>query len=310
MNIYLAIKAIQQDPPTDLGIISINRLTKLAKISRRAYYYWLNGGRKKSDTNDELNELLLSRIKIFFEKSHQTKGYLSMTAEINIWLKQMRLPPVNHKRIQRLMRQAGLRSVIRRKSPKEKNNTSAYIADNHLNREFNRSGINEVWVTDSTLIHYGIHNERRIWLCGVLDLYSNELLGWSLSNEKTTNAAIEAFEKAWKIFPDAKPLVHSDRGSAYTSYEFHEYLKARHITQSMSRPGKPHDNAVIESFWSQFKTEWLELSPTPLTSLNELKSYLIEGITYFSNHRRTHKNKGLTPIEVRLKSLNQMSRLT
>ncbi|BDR57525.1 IS3 family transposase [Xylocopilactobacillus apis] len=282
----------------ELGIVSISRLTTLAHVSRRAYYYWLNGGRKESQKSD-FNALLLGRIKVIFQASRQTKGYLSMTAELNVWLQDHQLPTVNHKRVRRLMREAGLRSVIRKKLPAESKIEAEYVVDNKLNRNFERKGINEVWASDSTFLTYGEHHEKGVWLCGVLDLYSGEILGWSLSLNKTTDAAIAAFDQAFQIFPDAHPLVHSDRGSAYTSFKFRDYLKEHQVEQSMSRPGNPHDNAVIESFWSQFKTEWMEQCEQDISTLENLNDYIKEGIHYFMTERRTQKNNGLTPLELR-----------
>ncbi|BDR59683.1 transposase [Xylocopilactobacillus apicola] len=222
-----------------------------------------------------------------------------MTAELNVWLRSMRLPQVNHKRVQRLMRQAGLHSVIRRKTQREAKIKADYVVENILNREFTRSNINEVWVSDSTQVQYGKRAGRKIWLCGVLDLYSGELLGWSLSQKKTTQAAIIAFDQAFERFPLAHPLVHTDRGSAYTSFEFRNYLDDHQVPQSMSRPGTPHDNAVIESFWSQFKTEWLLPRTRQIDNLAELANLINDGLNYFMTERRTLKHQGLTPFELR-----------
>lgn len=279
--------------------ISLNRIIQAAGVSRRAYFYWCSGGRATNPAPAEFNELILAQIKIEFEQSNRTRGTHSMTTAINVWLERQGLPKVNHKRIYRLMRQSGMVSVIRKKRPGYHKTQADYIAENTLNGDFERKGINEVWATDSTFVTYGKHNEMGIWLCGVIDLYSHEILGSSLSKTQTTVAAKEAFDQAYVSFPYAKPLVHSDRGSAYTSNEFRNYLRDKSSGQSMSRPGTPSDNAVMESFWAQFKTEWLDQRPKRFETLEELAEYIQAGLTYFATKRRTVKNNGLTPKELR-----------
>ncbi|WP_236700837.1 IS3 family transposase, partial [Agrilactobacillus composti] len=80
-----------------------------------------------------------------------------MTTAINVWLERQGLPKVNHKRVYRLMRQSGMVSVIRKKRPGYHKTQAAYIAENTLNGDFERKGINEVWATDSTFVTYGKH---------------------------------------------------------------------------------------------------------------------------------------------------------
>ncbi|WP_035456455.1 IS3 family transposase, partial [Agrilactobacillus composti] len=222
-DIYQAIKELNDELATDSSIvfektedpqqISLNRIIQAAGVSRRAYFYWCSGGRATNPAPAEFNELILAQIKIEFEQSNRTRGTHSMTTAINVWLERQGLPKVNHKRIYRLMRQSGMVSVIRKKRPGYHKTQADYIAENTLNGDFERKGINEVWATDSTFVTYGKHNEMGIWLCGVIDLYSHEILGSSLSKTQTTVAAKEAFDQAYVSFPYAKPLVHSDRGS-------------------------------------------------------------------------------------------------
>jgi len=83
------------------------------------------------------------------------------------------------------------------------------------------------------------------------------------------------------------------------SEQFHELLMTHHCKQSMSRPGTPHDNAVMESWWSLFKTDWVYQDANELAELSDMKKLIEEGIKYFNTKRSTRKRGGLTPQEIR-----------
>lgn len=93
-----------------------------------------------------------------------------------------------------------------------------------------------------------------------------------------------------------QPLIHTDRGSAYTSGTFNNFLNQFNIKRSMSRPGTPYDNAPMERWWNEFKLRWIERHETPKT-YQELIKLVESGIEYFNHYDRSTKRNGLTPDE-------------
>ena len=145
------------------------------------------------------------------------------------------------------MRILGLHSICRKKKHRRKKKpTAAYIAENILNREFTACGQNEKWLTDVT--EFKCNDGHKVYLCAVLDLYGRNIVSFSLSRKNNTALVLAAFEQAFQQYPDAKPLIHSDRGSSYTSRAFCKRIKRAGVERSMSRPGKCLDNAPMEGF--------------------------------------------------------------
>jgi len=91
-------------------------------------------------------------------------------------------------------------------------------------------------------------------------------------------------------------LVHTDRGSAYTSGQFTNYLGSLNIKRSMSRPGTPYDNAPMERWWNEFKLRWIERHPLVKTYA-ELVNLVEEGIEYFNHDNHSEQRNDRTPDE-------------
>ncbi|MFH5811651.1 hypothetical protein [Companilactobacillus sp. FL22-1] len=93
-------------------------------------------------------------------------------------------------------------------------------------------------------------------------------------------------------------MVHTDRGAAFTSNSFNNFLDQHSVTRSMSRPGTPYDNASMERWRSEFKLRWMDIHPTPKT-FEELVRLENDGIHYFNEISRSHTRNGHTPAEYR-----------
>src|SRR5699024_7892338 len=91
-------------------------------------------------------------------------------------------------------------------------------------------------------------------------------------------------------------LIHTDRGSAYTSRAFNHFINQFEITRSMSRPGTPYDNAPMERWWNEFKLRWMARHPRAKT-YQELITLVESGIEYFNHDNRSAQRNGLTPDE-------------
>lgn len=116
-----------------------------------------------------------------------------------------------------------------------------YIAENTLNRKFTACRPNEKWLTDVTEFQYG--DGRKAYLSAILDLYGRNIVSFSVSRKNDTALVLDTFERAFLQCYNDRPLVHSDRGTQYTSHAFRKRLEQERICQSMSRPGKCLDNA-------------------------------------------------------------------
>ena len=194
------------------------------------------------------------------------------------------------KRVQRLMRQAGIFSTIQTKyRPYTHNKDKIEERENLLEQDFGTTTINEKWVADITYIH--VLREGWCYLASVLDLHSKKVIGYSFSRKMTTDIVVEALENAFSIQRPSKELIlHTDLGSQYTNQEFQALLVKRNIKPSFSRKGCPYDNACIESFHASLKKE--EVYQTKYVTFEEAKLAIFQYIEGWYNRKRIHSSIG------------------
>ena len=257
-------------------------------VSRQAYYKGLNRHETVWEYRDRQ---LKGHIRYWFDKNLQGIG--SGNILTNLQKDESINFPVTFKMVRRVMRELGIRCQVRMKKHSRIKQYEQYILDNVLNQEFDVSAPNEVWLSDSTELPYGINGEYKVRLSGVLDLYGYR---YNLSETETSAAEIQVFQRAFTAAGKVHPLVHTDRGSAYTSGAFNNFLNQFEIERSMSRPGTPYDNAPMERWWNEFKLRWMARHPTPKT-YQELVKLVEEGIEYFNHQNRSAQRNGLTPDE-------------
>ena len=273
---------------------SISKLTKIAGITRDAYYKWF----KRSDsTYRKQQRQLLKSILEMEEKHNFTLGYSSMTTQLKF---ERKLDfEVGLKRVRSCMRANNIRVNIRKKRHNRVRRLEEYVSENLLASQFDRTTKNEVWVTDTTEVTYFENNRpQKVRLHVVLDLYGRFVISHTLSKTETTSAAIETFKKAFECEPKAHPLIHTDRGAAYCSQAFNDYLEKMNCIHSMSHPGHPWENSPIERWWNDFKLLWINRHPQP-QSLEELEQLVVMGIEYFNTKKAYASKNGLTAEEFR-----------
>ena len=212
-----------------------NRLCRLMGVSRSAYYAWLHRSPTTTEKNDQaLTEIIVSA----FKKSRATYGTRRLK---KVLFQQDRM--VGRRRIGRLMRDAKLACKTRRRFKATTNSKhNLPVADNHLNRQFAVQRPNQVYAGDITYIHT---QEGWLYLAVVIDLFSRQIVGWSMAEHMRTKLVNDALLMAiWKRKPAKSLLWHTDRGSQYAS-ESHRALLTQHgIRQSRSRKGNCWDNGV------------------------------------------------------------------
>ena len=196
------------------------------------------------------------------------------------------------------MKEAGLACKTKRRFKATTNSKHELpIAPNYLDRQFSVVQINQVYVGDITYIHT---LEGWLYLAVVIDLFSRQVVGWSMTAHMKTQLVNDAFQMAiWKRKPDKGLLWHTDRGSQYASESHRQLLKQHSIQQSMSRKGNCWDNAVSESFLHTLKTELIHHQT--FHSREEAKQAVFEYIEVFYNRERLHSANGyISPVDFEL----------
>ena len=162
------------------------------------------------------------------------------------------------------------------------------VADNKLDRDFQREQPNQAYVGDIT---YVPTREGWLYLSVFIDVCSRAVVGWSMSDRMTATLVTDSLEMAlWKRRPLAGLLVHSDRGSQYASDRYQQLLSDNGFICSMSRKGNCWDNAVAESFFHTLKTELIHHED--FQTREEARQAIFEYIEVFYNRQRKHSTNG------------------
>jgi len=263
----------------------IGLLIDVAGIPRSTYYYYVKH-RSDEDKYSEIKEQIAS----IYAENKGRYGYRRITAELH-----NRGYQINHKTVQRLMKVLGLRCMVRMKKYRSYKGEVGKIAPNLLERDFHAEKPDEKWVTDVT--EFSLFGEK-LYLSPILDLYSENLVSYSISDRPVLNMVTDMLDKAFETIPDDTNLIlHSDQGWQYQHKRYQQMLKDKGIRQSMSRKGNCLDNAVIENFFGLLKSELLYLQE--FDSMEQFRAELEEYLDYYNNRRIKLKLNGLTPAQHR-----------
>jgi putative transposase len=269
---------------------AVGSMCRFLQVSRSAYYDWLH---RIPSTHAKDDADLTGILQNEFNKSRATYGTRRLKAALL-----GRDRAVSRRRIGRLMREAGLACKTQRKFKATTNSQHDLpIAPNHLDRQFKVMQPNQVYAGDITYIPT---QEGWLYLAVVIDLYSRQVVGWSMAEHMRTKLVNDALLMAvWKRKPEKGLMWHTDRGSQYAS-ESHRALLARHgIRQSMSRKGNCWDNSVSESFFHTLKTELVHQQTYQTRA--EARQAIFEYIEVFYNRERLHSTNGyMSPMDYEL----------
>ncbi len=202
---------------------------------------------------------------------------------------------INHKRVARIMKECGLKSLVRVKKYKSYKGQQGKIARNLLKRNFKAGKPNQKWVTDVTEFTVA---GKKLYLSPIMDLYNGEIVSYNISYRPNFNQATDMLQKAFIKLPrGCKPILHSDQGWQYQMKHYQYLLRQWKIKQSMSRKGNCLDNAVMESFFGTLKSEMFYVKQ--FVSIDELKKEIENYIHYYNNDRIKQKLNGLSPVQYR-----------
>ena len=282
-NKYLAVKSLNEEKHYPIAV-----LCDIINLNRSSYYKWLKRDQSEQEAKDAD---LIDKICMLYQESNGIFGYRRM--QMN--LKRRFNLHCNKKRVHRVMRAIGLKSVIRRKRPNYIKSTPEITAENILNRNFTAKNLNEKWLTDVTEFKYG--DGKKLYRSAILDLKDKGIVSYVIGNSNNNPLVFETFDAAVLKYPNAMPLFHSDRGFQYTSKLFKAKLDAAGMTQSMSRVGRCIDNGPMEAFWGTLKAEMYYLNR--FDDYESLEAAIVQYINFYNGTRYQEKLGGLAPLEFR-----------
>lgn len=250
-------------------------------VSRSGYYAHLHKPRRARRTEDRQ---LRPQIASAFEKSRGTYGTPRLRAALQRDGRQL-----SRARIARLMRELGLqplqkRSFIPRTTIAD---PAASPAPNLLLSRAAPTRPDEVWVSDITYLPTA---SGWLYLAAVMDLHSRRILGWATADHLRTELVTDALQRARSTRTGrdlSGTILHSDRGTQFTSADCRRTLRLLRMTQSMSRTANCYDNAAMESFWASLKTEAFRSIPS---SHAEARLRIYDYIDSFYNSHRLHSS--------------------
>jgi putative transposase len=197
---------------------------------------------------------------------------------------------VGRKRVERLMRQAGLSGLV----PKRRGRTTirvpgVRVADDLIGRQFRPAAPNVLWVADITYLRTW---EGWLYLAAVQDAFSRRIVGWSMTDHMRSDLVVDALNMAIaRRQPEAGLIHHSDQGSQFVSLAFGQAAGKAGIARSMGSRGDCFDNAVAESFFATLKKELIHRHSWP--DREQLRREVFDYIEIFYNATRRHSTLGM-----------------
>lgn len=271
------------------AIFSLPHLLKATGLAKSVYYYHCKALRQAAP-----DEALQSQIVQLYHEHKGRYGYRRITLSL-----QLSGVNINHKRVQRMMGELGLKSKVRPKRYTSYKGDVGRIAPDLVQREFTADKPNQKWVTDVTEFKVG---EQKVYLSPVIDLFNQEVVSYEVGTSVRLSLVTDMLKKATaKLERHETPIVHSDQGWQYQHRKYQQQLKEKGLKQSMSRKGNCLDNAVAENFFGLLKTEMYHNEV--FKNADELIETIKEYIDYYNHKRIKLKLKGLSPIEYRNQAL-------
>ncbi len=273
---------------------NIGLMCKICKVNRSAYYHWVKSGCIINKVDEKLNQLIID-IFIAYKEVYGTR-------RIKAVLLQEYGVIVSQRKIGKIMKSLNLSVKMKRKFKVTTTNSNHNytISPNRLQRDFKTNVADEVYVGDITYIRT---QQGWLYLAVVIDLFSRQVVGWSMDDTMKTSLVNDALQMALrKRNPSSGLIWHTDRGSQYASDEHRKLLSKFNIIQSMSRKGDCWDNSVSESFFHSLKTEMVHHENFKTRA--EANQSIFEYIEIFYNRKRLHSsNNYMSPVDYEAKML-------
>ena len=258
----------------------IATMARVLGVSPSGFYAWRQRERSAREASDEA---LSARVRAIHQRSRGTYGAPRIHAELAA-----EGTPVSRKRVARVMREAGLAGVSRRKGPRTTCRApKARPAPDLVERRFEAEGPDRLWVADITYIPSAA---GFLYLAVVLDVFSRRVVGWAMADHLRTELVLDALDMAVGQRRPASVIHHSDQGCQYTSFAFGERCRQWGVAPSMGSVGDCYDNAMAESFFATLECELLDR--TRFQDHRQAQREIFEYIEGWYNPHRRHQGLG------------------
>jgi len=226
----------------------IATMCRVLDVSTSGYYAWL---KRSPSERQQVDAELLDQIREFHRLSDETYGVPRIHADlVDAGIR------VGFNRVARLMREAGLRGVCRRRRVRTtRRSESGRVASDLVNRDFDADGPNQLWVADITYVPTWA---GFLYLAVVMDVWNRRIVGWAMAPHLRKELVLAALQMAIQQRRPQDVIHHSDQGSQYTSIEFGMRCRRAGIRTSMGSVGDCYDNAMCESFFATLECERID----------------------------------------------------
>ena len=257
------------------GQYSVHALCEALCVSRGTFYNHIFR-RKEVTAYDKRKSEMRKHIKAVFDESHRRFGANKIAAVLST-----QGISTSSKYVRELMQEMGLQSITRYSKRDYQKGKRLAKKQNVLQRQFKADEPNRVWVSDVTCFKI---NDKYLYICVILDLFSRKVVAYRVSPKNSTYLITSTFRQAYQNRNAPQSLMfHSDQGAQYTSKTFCKLLRMNKVVQSFSAPGQPHDNAVMESFFSFMKRE--EIYRTHYKSEQQFAKSVDNYIEFYNTQR-------------------------
>ena len=258
------------------AMYAVRTMCRVLDVSTSGYYAWL---KRKPSARAESNASLLERITQIHAWSRGTYGVPRIHAQLRA--EGVR---VGRNRVARLMKEAGLQGISRRKRVfTTRRDHSACPAPNLVDRRFEADRPNQLWVADITYIPT---SEGFLYLAAVIDVWSRKVVGWSMKDYLRTELVLHALGMALEQRKPSNVIHHSDHGCQYTSLAFGKRCLEENVRPSMGSVGDCYDNALCESFFATLECELIK--GTTFKSRAHARAAIFDYIEGWYNPHRLH----------------------
>jgi putative transposase len=262
---------------------SVKTMCRVLEVSRSGFHAWA----KRAPSPRALKDARLTeRIRQIHAEHRQVYGSPRIHAELVMACGER----VGRKRVERLMRQAGISGLVARKRGRTTVRVPGVrVCEDLVDRAFMAAAPDRLWVADITYLRTW---EGWLYLVAVQDVYSRRIVGWAMDSHMRTELVTDALQMALTRRRPAPGLIwHSDQGGQFVSLAFGQQARAAGIAQSMGSRGDCYDNAVAESFFATLKKELIHRRSWPLKA--ELRTEVFDYIEVFYNRQRRHRSLGM-----------------
>jgi len=262
---------------------SVKTMCRVLEVSRSGFHAWA----KRAPSPRALKDARLTeRIRQIHAEHRQVYGSPRIHAELVMASGER----IGRKRVERLMRQAGISGLVARKRGRTTVRVPGVrVCEDLVDRAFMAAAPDRLWVADITYLRTW---EGWLYLVAVQDVYSRRIVGWAMDSHMRTELVTDALLMALTRRRPAPGLIwHSDQGGQFVSLAVGQQARAAGIAQSMGSRGDCYDNAVAESFFATLKKELIHRRSWPLKA--ELRTEVFDYIEVFYNRQRRHRSLGM-----------------